>query len=75
MSDKLLINYTLEKVEEGFVSRCSTNPKVTSFGATEEEAGDNLIVAIREYLDLYPDKQKEIFNTPTKEFTVSGNDQ
>ena len=63
-----MVSYTLDEVEEGFISRCITNEKVTAFGATEEEAGDNLIKSIQEYLEIYPDRQAEIFNTPTKEF-------
>ena len=67
---KLMVNYTLNKVEEGFVSRCATNDKVTAFGTTEEEAGDNLIQSIREYLEIYPEKYDEILNTPMKEIKI-----
>ncbi len=67
MGNTLLVNYTLEAVTEGFVSRCSTNDKVTAFGTTEEEAGNNLITSIQEYLEVYPEKRDEIFNTPMKE--------
>ena len=56
MGNTLLVNYTLEEVTEGFVSRCSTNDKVTAFGTTEEEAGNNLITSIQEYLEVYPEK-------------------
>ena len=68
MSGKLIVSYTLDKVEEGFISRCSTNDKVTAFGTTEGEAGNNLITSIQEYLEIYPEKHDEIFNTHTKEF-------
>ncbi len=70
MKDKLIVTYTLDKVEEGYVSRCSTNDKVTAFGTTEEEAGNNLIQSIREYLEIYPEKRDEIFNTPMKEMQL-----
>ena len=66
MTEKQIIGYTLEKVTEGFVSRCATNQKVTSFGKTEEEAGNNLVKSIQEYLELFPEKRDEIFNAPTK---------
>ena len=67
---KLIVTYTLKKMKEGFVARCSTNDKVTAFGITETEAGDNLIRSIREYLDMYPEKRDEIFNIPTKEIEI-----
>ena len=70
MDDKLIVSYTLDKVKEGFVSRCVTNDKVTAFGATEEEAGDNLIQSIQEYLGIFPEKRAEIFNTPMKEMQL-----
>ena len=68
MNNKLMVCYKLVKVKEGFVSRCITNEKVTAFGTTKEKAGDNLIKSIQEYLEIYPDRQAEIFNTPMKEF-------
>ena len=67
MGDKLFVNYTLEKVKEGFVSRCSTNDNVTAFGITEEESGDNLITSIQEYLQIYPEKRDKIFNASMRE--------
>ncbi len=60
-----LINYTLKEVEEGFVARCSTNPKVTAFGNTKIEVENNLKKSILEYLKIYPDKRDEIFNSTT----------
>ena len=65
-----MVNYTLNKVQEGFVSRCATNDKVTAFGTTKEEAGDNLIQSIREYLEIYPEKYDEIFNALMKEIKL-----
>ena len=70
MKDKLMVTYTLEKVEEGFVSRCASNDKVTSFGTTEEKAGDNLIQSIQEYLEIYPEQRDEIFNASMKEMQL-----
>ena len=70
MNDKLIVTYTLNKVQEGFISRCVTNDKVTAFGTTKEEAGDNLIQSIQEYLEIYPEKRDEIFNTPMKEMQL-----
>ncbi len=70
MDNRLIVTYNLHKVKEGFVSRCITNDKVTAFGTTEEEAVDNLIQSIQEYLEIYPDKRDEIFNTPMKEMQL-----
>ena len=70
MEDKLFVTYTLDTVQEGFVSRCATNDKVTAFGTTKEKAGDNLIQSIKEYLKIYPEKQAEIFNISMKELTL-----
>ncbi len=70
MSKTLIVNYTLNKVTEGFVSRCSTNDKVTAFGTTEDNAGNNLVQSIQEYLAIYPEKHDEIFNTPMKEIQL-----
>ena len=70
MNEKLIVTYTLDKVTEGFVSRCSTNDKVTAFGTTKDEAGNNLVRSIQEYLAIYPEKHDEIFNTPMKEIQL-----
>ena len=42
----------------------------TAFGTTKKEAGDNLIISIREYLKIYPEKHGEIFNGQTREFSA-----
>ena len=56
----------IEPVEEGFVARCDMNPMATSFGKTVEEAGDNLVAAILEYLRMYPNKV-DLVATPKRE--------
>ena len=61
------ISYFPHEVEEGFMVRCAANPKVTAFGETEELAVDNLVNSITEYLDMFPDKEEEVFNTPIRE--------
>ena len=43
--------YDLESVQEGFIARCAANPMATAFGKTKDEAGDNLVAAIQEYLE------------------------
>lgn len=70
MTNKLIITYTLDEVTEGFVSRCTTNDKVTAFGTTKEEAGNNLIQSIQEYLEIYPEKHNEFVNIPMKEMQL-----
>ena len=70
MEDKVFVTYTLDKVKEGFVSRCTTNDTVTAFGTTEDEAGNNLIRSIQEYLEIYPEKRDDLFNTPMKEIQL-----
>ena len=62
MENKLNITHTLEKVQEGFVSRSVTNDKVTAFGSTEKEAADNLMRSASEYLQIYPEQHAEIYN-------------
>ena len=68
MEGKQIVSYELVKVKEGYVSRCISNHSVASFGKTEEEAGTNLILAIREYLNIYPDKHDKIFGVKTLEY-------
>ena len=65
-----MISYTLEQVQEGFVSRCIANKKATAFGKTKEQAGNNLVKAIQEYLTIYPEKDEE-FNTLYKEIKIN----
>ena len=63
--------YDLEPVTEGFVARCTSNPMATAFGKTKDEAGDNLVTAIQEYLKLYPEKTSKILVTvPIREVEV-----
>ena len=68
MTNQTLIPYTLEKVEEGWVSRGShPNEKATSFGTTKEDAGNNLLQAMQEYLQVYPEKIDEMTDVHMKE--------
>ena len=69
MVDKI-ITYNLTEVKDGFVARCTTNDKVTAIGKTKDEAGNKLVNTIQEYLRVFPDKENEIFNTPTKTVSV-----
>ncbi len=69
MADKI-IPYNLTEVSDGYVARCSTNDKVTAFGKTEDEAGNNLVSTVQEYLHLFPNEEEEIFNTPIKTVRV-----
>ena len=69
MVDKI-IAYHLVKVKEGFVARCDTNDKVTGFGVDKDEAGNNLVSSVIEYLKIFPEKEHEIFNTPMKTVQV-----
>ncbi len=62
-----IITYDLKKVKEGYVARCMVSDKVTAFGSTKEEAGDNLVKSVKDYLKIFPEKEDEIFNTPIKE--------
>ena len=68
MGTRLMVSYNLIPVKEGFISRCITNEKMTAFGATKTSAGNNLIKSMQEYLEIYPNRQSEIFNTLTKVF-------
>ncbi len=71
MGERIVVTYTLKEVKEGFVSRCSINPKATAFGKTREEAGDNLIRSIQEYLEVYPEKRSEFVDIPMKEIWLN----
>lgn len=57
---KYRLVYDLEPVTEGFVARCASNPMATAFGKSENEARDNLVLAIQEYLDIYPDRASKV---------------
>ena len=50
--------------------RCVTNSKVTAFGKTREDAVDNLVSAITEYLGIYPEQKDQILNAPIREINI-----
>ena len=65
------ITYSLKEVTNGYVARCVTNPMATAFGKTEDEAGDRLADAVREYVKRWPDKRDELLDTPAREVQVA----
>ena len=70
------MSYSLTKMTEGYLARCVANPVATAFGRTKEEAGDNLVDAIRTYVRLYPDRAESVLQpTPTKELVLDDNDE
>ena len=72
---KIQVCYTLTELAGGYLARCVTNPVATAYGETEDEAGDNLVDAIRTYVRLYPDRAKEVTQSPlTKELVLDDAD-
>ena len=55
-----LIQYTSKEVTDGYMVRCTANPMATAFGRTVDEAADNLVKAVNEYLELFPEKAGEL---------------
>ena len=49
----------LKKSEEGYAVGCPALPGCWSQGATEEEALQNIRIAIQEYLDVLQEKLKD----------------
>jgi predicted RNase H-like HicB family nuclease len=49
----------LKKSEEGYAAGCPALPGCWSQGATEEEALDNIRIAIQEYLEVLRDNMKD----------------
>ena len=66
-----LISYTLQPVDDGFMARHVSCDTATAFGKTEEDAGNNLISAIHEYLEIYPENAGQIFSTQFKEINTN----
>lgn len=64
--NKQLMSYMLEPVEEGFMARTSSCKMATAFGKTEKEAGDNLVLAIMNYLNIYPNRTCDILSANFK---------
>lgn len=65
------VSYTLTKLAEGYIARSVTNPVANAYGKTEDEAGENLVDAIRTYVRLYPDRAKDVTRSPlTKELVL-----
>lgn len=61
------IAYTLTRLTRGYIARCAANPVATAYGETEDEAGENLMDAIRTYARLYPDRAGNVVRSlPTK---------
>ena len=68
---KVQVSYSLTRMAEGYLARCVENPVATAFGKTDDEAGDNLVDAIRTYVRLYPDRAATVLQpTPTKELVL-----
>ena len=68
---RVQVTYKLTRMTEGYLARCVANPVATAFGKTEDEAGDNLVDAIRTYVRLYPDRADTVLQTvPTKELVL-----
>ena len=65
------ITYTLTELTEGYLARCVTSNFVAAYGKTKEEAGENLVDAIRMYVQLYPDRAGAVLKSlPTKELVM-----
>ena len=65
------ITYTLTELTEGYIARCVTNSFATAYGKTKDEAGENLVDAIRTYIRLYPDQADDVLRSlPTKELVL-----
>lgn len=69
------ITYTLTKMSEGYLARSVANPVATALGRTKDEAGDNLVEAIRTYARLFPDRADSVLQpTPKKELVLDDHD-
>ena len=65
------VSYTLTKFTDGYLARCVINPVATAYGKTEEEAGENLVDAIKTYVKLYPEKADAVLKGPlTRELVL-----
>ena len=65
------ITYTLTELAEGYIARCVTNNFATAYGRTKDEAGENLVDAIRTYIRLYPDRADDMLKPPpTKDLVL-----
>lgn len=42
----------------------------TAFGRTEKEAGDNLVLVVQKYLNMYPDKTSDVLNVGFKKIDL-----
>ena len=70
------MSYLLTKMAEGYLARSVANPVATAFGRTKDEAGNNLVDAIRAYVRLYPDRAESVLQpTPTKELVLDDRDE
>ena len=67
-----IVSYSVKKMQEGYIVQCTTNPVATAYGKTVDEATDNLVRSLREYLSIYPDKIEMMFAPPTKEVSIGG---
>lgn len=65
------IVYDTDQVADGYIAYCTANPTATAFGKTEEEAADNLVEAIDEYLKLYPEKVNKLLTVSTRKLQVA----
>ena len=65
------LTYDLDKVTDGYMARCTSNPMATAFGRTEDEAADNLVKAVSGYIKLYPDKAGKLLTVSTREVQVA----
>ena len=69
------MGYSLTKMAGGYLARCVTNPVATAFGKTKDEAGDNLVDAIRTYVQIYPDRAESVLqHVLTKELVLNDRD-
>lgn len=69
------ITYTLTEMSEGYLARSVANPVATAHGMTKDEAGDNLVEAIRTYARLFPDRADSVLQpTPKKELVLDDPD-
>ena len=65
------ITYTLTELTEGYIARSVTNNYAAAYGKTKDEAGENLVDAIRTYIRLYPDQANDVLQSPpTKELVL-----
>ena len=70
------VSYMLTKLAEGYIARCVTNPVAAAYGETEDEAGENLVDAIRTYVRLYPDRAKSVIQSPlTRDLVLDDADE